>query len=124
MIAFYVFGAVLLLLVAVVAWSALRERAVLPEGGGESGPEGRLDAALEALRELEFDYRTEKMPEEDYRRLRLEYATEAVRAREELAAAGEDREGAHGPGVTCPSCGVEVVAGARFCPGCGARRET
>lgn len=148
---FYVVAAVLLLLVAVVAVSAVRERALESEDEEEAGPAARRDAALAALRGVEFDYRTGKLPEEEYRRLRREYGREAVRARDEAAAletapelpAGEDgprdgpggtdagdREGAapappdeEGRGEACAACGAPWRRGARFCARCGARRR-
>ncbi len=81
----YLFGGILLVLLAVVVAAALRE------GGGEAAEEGgagspgeRLEATLEALREVEFDYRTGKLPEEEYRALRRRWGRRALRARAEL----------------------------------------
>lgn len=113
---FFAFGGILLLLVVVVAVSAVRERAVEPTDSAEGDPAARRDAALAALRELEFDYRTDKIAEEEYRHLRAEYAREAVRARDE---AGDETEEAE---EACAACGASLRPGARFCARCGAPR--
>ncbi|MFQ5678866.1 MAG: hypothetical protein ACE5HP_05345 [Gemmatimonadota bacterium] len=109
MTAFYLFGALLLALVAVVVWSAVREGA----SGGEREeptPETRRDEALDLLREVEFEYRTGKLPEEEYRSLRDRYAIRALRARDEAAR------------NACTSCGAPLGEPGGFCPACGAPR--
>lgn len=146
MSAFYVFGGILLLLVVVVVVSALREPAADAPDLEEADPEARRDAALEALREVEFDYRTGKLPEEEYRRLREAHGREAIRARDEAAAARAEsagRPGAEGPGEglaspsagslasgeaeepqACGVCGARLRPGTRFCARCGAPRTS
>lgn len=135
MSAVFAFGLILVLLVAVVVVSAVRERAIEPGEAEEEGPEGRLEAALAALRQLEFDRETGKLPEEEYRRLRGQHAREAVRARDEAEASGRegggrDPESAAGgkswpgePGPPdrepCQECGARPPSEARFCAGCG-----
>ena len=129
MTAFYLFGALLVTLVLVVVWSALREGALSDEAV-EPTAERRKDAALGLLRELEFEYQTGKLPEEDYRRLRHRYSLEAVRARDEAAAgegdgtgpAGRSPESA-GSSIFCVACGEELAKPVRYCSHCGASQE-
>ncbi len=133
---FALFGALLLLLATAVVWAALRS-------SGRSVPTDRAaarrDAAIEALRELEFERETGKLPEEEYRRLRGRLEREAVRARDaaleagprpgsaaaaEPAAPPSDGPSAADPAsgeaaATCPSCQRPLEGGERFCPSCG-----
>lgn len=117
MTAVYLFGAILaILIVAVVAAPFVERRGqrVRPEGGGPTS-EDRREAALDALRELEFEFQTGKLTREDYLPLRAKYAAEAIAARDELG------EGADtGPG-RCPTCGAERRGEAKFCSRCGTR---
>lgn len=96
----------------------------------ESGQRDK-DAALAAIREIEFDYGTGKLSTEDYAELRARYEAKAVEAMErqatggttprddrleaEIQAARARRRAAH-----CTSCGTALPAAARFCPACGA----
>jgi hypothetical protein len=62
---------------------------------GPSDLLARKEAALSALKELEFDYRTRKLSEEDYQELRAVYrveAAEALKAMDQGSAAPEDLE--------------------------------
>ena len=81
----FVFGGVLLLLGIVVALSLLRGSAG-PEPDEEEirrrSPAERREAALEKLGEVEFDYRTGKVTEEEYRVLRRRWGRIALEARE------------------------------------------
>lgn len=124
MIAVYVFGGILAVLLGAVIVAALVEREAPPETGPESA-RARLEAALEALRWLEFEYHTGKLTEEDYVRLREGYAREAVAARDALrreeAADGGERAATPGAdSARCPACGAPAAPGARFCGDCGA----
>lgn len=66
------------------------------------------DAALSALRELEFDHRTGKIADEDYRALVVDYRR---RVGEALVALGEDAEPAAAARAgTVPEGGAEEVA--------------
>ncbi len=108
---FALFGALLLLLLAGVVWAAVRGSG---KGATADGAAARRDAAIEALRELEFEREAGKLPEEEYRRLRGRLELEAVRARD---AATEAALG--GAEVVCPSCGRPIEGGEKFCPSCG-----
>ena len=96
--------------------------------------ESRRRVTLLALRDVEYDYATGKLNEEDYRSLRRELAAEALAALEHA-----DAEAAAGPaaappeleeeiarlrgglrtGATCAVCGTANDADSRFCAHCG-----
>lgn len=140
MIALYIFGALLVLLLAGVLLAPLLEDEEADLSLEELPPEERRRAAREALRELEFERETGKVPEEDYRQMRARYGRIAAEARKALeaadapdapgdppaAAAAEtadgDGAGRPAPGEAagrCGACGAKVRAGARYCPRCG-----
>jgi rubrerythrin len=127
MIGVYMFGGILLLLIVVVVFAAIRSSVPDPGEGRQLTQVELRDVALEALRELEFDYQTGKLPEEEYQTLRAELGLAAVRAREAVERTRTPRtaEKASGSGdkVTCRVCGTEVVPEANFCAACGAPRE-
>jgi Double zinc ribbon len=90
--------------------------------------------ALLALREIEFDKATGKLSDEDYGRLKSQYAGEALEAiaveeREQevqgVSASGEDpaehavASRRSGEKRECPTCGVRPEPGAVFCSQCG-----
>jgi hypothetical protein len=105
--------------------------AALPTDGGT---DARRRAALAAIKELEFDYATGKLAEDDYRMLRRRYEARAAAVLAE-ASAQPPRSGAARPAATddaleaeiraarrrraCPSCGGRLPGAARFCPSCG-----
>ena len=148
MISLYILGAVLLLLLAGVILAPLLEREPPDRDLEDLPPEERYEATLEALRELEFEYQTEKLSDEEYRRLRAHYGRLALGAEEEMEGGIEGAEeevaaaassGARAPEPatgggegatpagsaaagdrgTCDACGGSVPAGASFCPRCG-----
>ncbi len=111
----YVFGVILAILLAAVLISPFLERA--DAVGSGSAPSDRLDLALDALREIEFEYETGKLGEEDYQSLRSRYASDAIAARDAGAsgAAGDPSPGAG----CCPICEASLGAESRFCSRCG-----
>jgi len=130
MYAVYLFGGVLAVLLLVVVSAALQDRAALAPRPENAAPEERQRAALDALRELEFDHLTGKISDEEYRALHRRYARAALAARDELAAAGNDRGGGdgrvggnglagHDDGISCPACKAPVRPGAHYCSRCG-----
>ena len=83
-------------------------------------------AALAALRDLDFDFRTGKVSEEDYPELRAQWMVEAAKSAEaegkdddRLEALVRARKQAIGHLKRCPKCQNKLDAGARFCPNCG-----
>lgn len=101
---FVVFGGMLLILLGTIVWAALRSEA---DSGAALDPAERRDAAIEALRDLELEYRTGKVPEEEYLELRRRLERRAVAARDELG------------GGACPGCGAALGPGEAFCSACG-----
>jgi cytochrome c-type biogenesis protein CcmI len=96
--------------------------------------EARRRVTLLALRDVEYDYATGKLDENDYRTLKRELSAEALTALERF-----DAETAAGPaaappemeaeiarlrgglqsGTTCSTCGSSNDPGSRFCAYCG-----
>lgn len=137
----------ILLAVAVVAfvgYPLLREQLAgeeeleLPEEDEELYR--RKETTYSALKELEFDYKTGKLSEQDYHELEARFkssALEIIKAIDELehpapkkkaarpaesGQAGEEaslRASAGLPADTCGSCGNVNPSGARFCAVCG-----
>ncbi|RMH16447.1 MAG: c-type cytochrome biogenesis protein CcmI [Gemmatimonadetes bacterium] len=99
--------------------------------------EARKRVTLLALRDVEMDYETGKLDEEDYRELKRQLSREALAALEaveaergEAGAVAPDpeleaqiaavREGLR-EGRTCERCGHLNERGSRFCASCGAQ---
>lgn len=113
MYAVYIFGGILAVLLAAVIFAPMIERKGVREAESPTA-EGRKARALDALRELEFEYETGKMADSDYNRLRAHWANEAIEARDSL---GESMD--RPVGGVCPVCGADVRAEAKFCSRCG-----
>ncbi|MDH3734451.1 MAG: hypothetical protein OEU54_13005 [Gemmatimonadota bacterium] len=104
MTGFVVFGSILVLLVTVIIWSAVRAGR---DASTRLNPEERRDAAIEALREVEFEYRTGKLSQEEYGELRRRIEREAIAARDDT------------PLDLCRGCGTGRDGDAAFCASCG-----
>lgn len=133
MIALYLLGAVLVLLVTAALLAPLfLERG--PEVELEDLPPAeRREAALEALRELTFEHETGKLADAEYESLRSRLGKVALAAEEEAEAGDGDGDGEEARGATedrppvavreaeatCRRCGRELPPRASFCPGCG-----
>lgn len=112
MYAVYIFGTIMAILVAAVIFAPLIEgRWRDGKSGEDPSAEERKDRAIEALRELEFEYQTGKVSEEDYATLRARYARDALAARNDLGEKATSR--------SCPSCGAALHEEAKFCTACG-----
>jgi hypothetical protein len=66
-------------------------------------------SAVDALREVEFDYATGKLSDGDYRALKDSYMHDAAA---ELAGEEESRR-------ACPTCGARPELDAAYCSNCG-----
>ena len=110
MYAVYIFGTIMAILVAAVIFAPLIEGR-WREGKGGSSAADRKEAAIAALRELEFEYQTGKVSDEDYATLRTRYARDALAARDELGETVESE--------SCTACGAAIRGGAKFCSACG-----
>ena len=84
------------------------------------------EAVLSALRDLDFDFKTGKVSEEDYTSLRarlmaeaaqyIEQETEEDKKLEELI---QTRRAARQPSTKCDHCGASIEADQHFCAKCG-----
>lgn len=96
-----------------------------------SETEARRRVKLLALRDVEYDFATGKLDDEDYRSLKSELAAEALEALEasekEAEGVGSDdleaeiaavRKGLR-QGSICEECGHANPGGSRFCSSCG-----
>lgn len=87
---------------------------------------GQREAVLAALRELDFDFKTGKVSEEDYQPLRTQLMAEAAqyieaeeKEAEQLEALIQSRRKSHKQNLKCEHCEAPVEAGQRFCSKCG-----
>ena len=97
-------------------------------------PESQREQVLLSLRDLDFDFRTGKVEEEDYQPLRRHLMAEAARLTDgaDHARAGLGQEikpqefarlGQPDEVDLCQACGNEVRAADRFCARCGTRQD-
>lgn len=125
MTGFVLFGGILVVLLATIIWAAIRAG---EDTGASLGAAERRDAAVEALRDLELEYRTGKLREEEYGELRARLERTAIDARDAVAAQRRGRRDrpAERVGRTakraggCPECARELAGDEGFCPACGA----
>lgn len=88
--------------------------------------EERHESVISALRDLDFDFKTGKVDEEDYTPLRARLMVEAAQVIEQqqeedqkLEALIQARRATHQPKAACEKCGTPMQAGQRFCAKCG-----
>ena len=88
----------------------------------------RKDSIYMAIKDLEFDYSTGKLSEEDYADLREKFSAEAatVIAEVEVMRSGGQPEAKSTatatiePDSSCAACGFTYEPGDKFCQSCGA----
>ena len=94
--------------------------------------QSRRDTAYSMLKELEFDFQSGILTEEDYRDLESRYKQKAISILKDIdnMEAGDDvedeiekqvRELRSGAGCFCSQCGTRCQKDARFCFRCGAK---
>lgn len=121
MTGFVLFGGILVVLLATIIWAAIRSG---EDTGASLGPAERRDAAIEALRDLELEYRTGKLREDEYRSTRARLERAAIDARD-AAAQGRATDPAPPPAEAlptprpCPECAAPLTGDESFCPTCG-----
>ena len=127
MTGFVLFGGILLVLLITIIWAAIRAG---EDTGASLGAAERRDAAIEALRNLELEYRTGKLGEEEYGTLRARLERTAIDARNAAARGGsrdpapepleppDPLEPAASPG-SCSECAAPLTGDEAFCPTCG-----
>ncbi|MYG20527.1 MAG: hypothetical protein F4208_13400, partial [Gemmatimonadales bacterium] len=82
MTGFVLFGGILVVLLVTIIWAAIRSG---EDTGASLDPAERRDAAIEALRDLELEYRTGKLREDEYRSTRARLERAAIAARDAAA---------------------------------------
>jgi predicted nucleic acid-binding Zn ribbon protein len=89
--------------------------------------DGGREATLSALRDLDFDFRTGKVSEEDYQPLRAQLLAEAARYLEseekeeqQLEELIRARRAGQQGALKCEHCDAPIQADQRFCARCGA----
>ncbi len=81
--------------------------------------------AMDALRDLQFDYNTGKLSDADYQSLRAQYELKAAQILQQLDAlkglAPNGKRAAPAVKRICPRCHAALDTSDKFCAKCGAR---
>ena len=94
--------------------------------------QSQRDTTYSMLKELEFDFKSGILTEEDYQDLETRYKRKAVSILRDIDTAGKDTGAEEdiekqilklrrGKGQFCPKCGARRQADDHFCSRCGAR---
>ncbi len=110
---FILFGGILVVLLATIIWAAFQAG---EDTGAALSPEERRDAAIEALRDLELEFRTDKLTPEEYQTVRARLEREALTARDEAARGRATSTGT----AACADCSAPLHGREAFCSSCGA----
>ena len=126
MTGFVLFGGILVVLLVTIIWAAIRSG---EDTGAALGAAERRDAAIEALRDLELEYRTGKLREDEYHSTRGRLERAAINARDDAARDDAARGRATDPAPPptkaqpsprpCPECAAPLTGDEAFCPTCG-----
>ena len=90
-------------------------------------PEIRRKADLSAILDLDFDFRTGKVSEEDYSALKAQLVADAAKyvqlenpiENDQLETMIHARKALQSQIQKCPNCEEKIALGSRFCPQCG-----
>lgn len=93
--------------------------------GAGTEPRDRRESVLSALRDLDFDYKTGKVSEDDYNPLRAQLLAEAAQLtqqeqekEDQLEALIRSRRNRQQE-IRCEECGASIAGGEHFCSNCG-----
>ena len=96
----------------------------------KAGQAQNRESVLSALRDLDFDFKTGKIVEEDYQPLRAQLLAEAAqfidaekKEEQQLEALIQSRRRSRPGQASCPTCGQQIVLGDAFCSSCGTKLE-
>lgn len=84
----------------------------------------RRDMIYSAIKDLEFDYKTGKLSEEDYEELKSQYESEAVEILEKIDKSGKGKAGVNvgeKKRLLCPECNSTYSKNDKFCSKCGSK---
>ncbi len=83
----------------------------------------KKELAYTAIKDLEFDYKTGKLSEEDYKELKNKYETEALLILKEIDEFGKKKtvKEADENAIFCSKCGAKLKIGDNFCFKCGTK---
>lgn len=121
-------GMLLFAVIAYIIYQPFREKKRTGTKRRKTGtsPKVQREAVLSALRDLDFDFKTGKVTEEDYVPLRAQLMEEAARSMERVSeeedkfeALIESRRRTLQKGPTCGTCGTALEDGQRYCAKCG-----
>lgn len=101
-----------------------KRKTTAQESKSNKNAHNQHDAVLTALRDLDFDYKTGKVSEEDYQPLRAQLLVEAAKSIEIQEQDDEQlealiqarRKTTH---QRCEHCGAAITEGQKFCSRCG-----
>lgn len=119
-----IYSAVLLGGLAFIAYPLLARRARMPAGHSPAVEHrqhtlAEKEAVYAAINDLDFEYRTGKLSDDDYAELREGYRARALRILKELNERQREPSGAQ----RCPGCGYVNPRGSKFCESCGAKLD-
>jgi hypothetical protein len=120
----------LVLFVASLAFVSLpfrqKPRASLKARKASEQHQGQRESVLSALRDLDFDFKTGKVSEDDYTPLRARLMAEAAQyierekeEEEKLEALIQTRRTTQHKVINCDHCGALIEGGQHFCTKCG-----
>lgn len=94
-------------------------------------PHTRKIATYAAIRDLDFDFQTGKVTDEDYQLVRAQLVNEAAQLVDSAPDKGDEVEAMiasyktqQSSKAACSNCGEKMESGSRFCPKCGTAAGT